>query len=155
MEFLAGILADLLIIFQDIKSWLKTRREPKSERKNRKAKPKTFYRFQKMLLVALLVVLTFYFLRFTFFLFGKAEKLTVKKLSEVAVLLDHEKETLGQYPEKLETVLRKNPLLNNVHKDSWGREFYYERHASGESFILSSLGPDGKLNTADDIFYEF
>lgn len=76
-------------------------------------------------------------------------------LSEVAVLLDYEKETLGQYPERLETVLRKNPLLKNIHKDYWGREFYYERHSSGESYILISLGPDGMLNTEDDIFYEF
>ena len=86
---------------------------------------------------------------------GNSEKQTLIKLSEVTSLLKHEKETSGHYPEYLETILRNNPLLNNIHKDSWGREFFYERHSSGESYVLVSLGKDGKLNTADDIKSEF
>lgn len=155
MEFLAGLLADLLIIFQDFKSWFKKRRRPSSEWNHSKPKTKWFRRFQKILMVGLLVILTFYLLRVTIFLSGNAERETIKKLSVVATLLKHEKETLGHYPEKLEVVVRKNPLLKNIHKDYWGQEFYYERHASGESYILISLGADGQLDTPDDIEYEF
>ncbi|MBA6153006.1 type II secretion system protein GspG [Gelidibacter maritimus] len=79
----------------------------------------------------------------------------MKKLTEVASLLKHEKQTSGHYPEKLSTIIRNNPLHNKIDKDYWGREFFYERHPSGESFILISLGPDGNLNTPDDIAYEF
>lgn len=154
MEFLAGLLADLLIIFQDFKSRLKTRRQSTFERNDKEPKTKWFHRFQKMLMVGIIIVLIFYLLRLTVFLSGNAERQTVKKLSVVASLLNHEKATLGHYPEKLESIVRKNPLLINIKKDYWGQEFFYERHASGESYILISLGADGQLNTVDDIEYE-
>ncbi|WP_325452975.1 type II secretion system protein GspG [Gelidibacter sp.] len=105
-------------------------------------------------MLGIIVGLTFYLVRFSAFLFGNAENQTLKKLTEVASLLKHEKLTSGYYPQDLEVIVRKNPLLKNIHKDYWGREFFYERHDSGESYVLISLGRDGQLNTSDDIVYQ-
>ncbi len=155
MESIAGLLAELLLIFEDFKFWLKRRRQRKYELKHRSPKKRWFYRFQKILMVGIIVVLTFYLVRFSAFLFGNPEKQTLKMLTEVASLLKHEKSTSGYYPQDLEVIVRKNPLLKNIHKDYWGREIFYERHSSGESYILISLGADGQLNTLDDIVHEF
>src|SRR5690606_2451458 len=95
------------------------------------SKSRWFYRFQKVLMVGLIVILTFYLLRFTVFLYGNPERQTRKKLKEVATLLNHEKKTVGHYPENLSVLDRNNPLLKDVHKDYWGQEFFYERHPSG------------------------
>ncbi|HUH29594.1 MAG TPA: type II secretion system protein GspG [Gelidibacter sp.] len=154
MESTAGLLADLLLIFENFKLRRKKRRQRKYERKLRSPKKRWFHRLQKILLLGIIVGLTFYLVRFSAFLFGNAENQTLKKLTEVASLLKHEKLTSGYYPQDLEVIVRKNPLLKNIHKDYWGREFFYERHDSGESYVLISLGRDGQLNTSDDIVYQ-
>ncbi|WP_163514645.1 type II secretion system protein GspG [Gelidibacter japonicus] len=159
MESIAGLLAELLLIFEDFKFWLKRRRQRKYERKHGLSKTSVLYPSQKImmvgLLVVLLIVLTFSLLRFTVYLWGNKETQTIKRLTEVASLLKHQKETSGHYPKELSAIIRNNPLLKNIHKDYWGQEFFYERHPSGESFVLISLGSDGLLNTSDDIAYKF
>lgn len=155
MEYLAGILAELLLIFEDFKFWLKRRKQRNYERKHGVTRTIVLYPSQKTYIIVLLIALPLFVISGAFFLSGNVEKQNAKKLSEVASLLKHEKETSGHYPEQLETIVRNNPLLKNVHTDYWGREFFYERHSSGESYILCSLGKDGKLNTADDIKIEF
>lgn len=155
MEYLAGLLAEVLLIFQDFKFWIKRRKKRQYERTHGLPKTKVLYPSQKILIVVLLIGLGFFLLRGALFLSGNAKMQTTKKLSEVVLLLNHEKETSGHYPEQLETIIRNNPLLKNVNKDYWGREFFYERHPSGERYILYSLGKDGKSNTADDINSEF
>lgn len=153
MESTAGLLADLLLIFENFRVRRKRRRQRKYERKLKSPKKRWFYRLQKILLIGIIVVLTFYLVRFSTFLLGNAEKQTHKRLTEVASLLKHEKLTSGYYPLDLKVIVRNNPLLKNIHKDYWGREFFYERHDSGESYVLISLGRDGRLNTSDDIVY--
>lgn len=159
MKSIAGFLAELLLIFEDFKFWLKRRKQCKYERKHGLPKTSVIYPSQKIMMVALLfvllIVLTFSLLRFTVYLWGNSEKQTLKRLTEVASLLKHEKMISGNYPQDLEVIVRKNPLLKNIHKDYWGREIFYERHSSGESYILISLGADGQLNTSDDIVHDF
>lgn len=155
MEFFAGLLAELLLIFEDFKFWLKRRKQRRHERKHGLPKTSVLYPFQKIIMIALLVILTLALLRFTVYLWGKKEAQTVKRLTEVASLLKHQKETSGNYPEELSAIIRNNPLHKNIHKDYREQEFFYERHPSGESYTLISLGADGILNTADDIAYEF
>lgn len=44
------------------------------------------------------------------------------------------------------------PYLEKLPKDGWGRDFYYKTPgANGKPFDLISRGPDGQLDTADDI----
>ncbi|MBO3097345.1 type II secretion system protein GspG [Gelidibacter pelagius] len=155
MGSIAGLLAELLLIFQDFKFWRNGRKQRKYEQKHRSPIKRWLRRLPKVLLLGIIIVLTFYFVRFSAFLFGNADRQTTKKLTQVASLLKHEKETSGHYPEELASIVRNNPLHKNIYKDYWGREFFYERHPSGERYILISLGADGKLNTPDDIAYEF
>ena len=155
MEYLAGLLAELLLLFEDFKFCLKRRKQRKYERKNKLPKSQVLYPSQKIIMTILVIVLALFVIRGFFFLSGNPEKQTKKKLSEVSSLLRHEKQTSGHYPEQLETIVRNNPLLQNIHKDYWSREFFYQRHPSGERYILCSLGKDGQLNTADDISSEF
>ncbi len=56
-------------------------------------------------------------------------------------------------PATLQVVLRTQPTLGAV-VDGWGREFRYVR-LSQDAFRLSSAGPDGEFDTADDISREF
>lgn len=154
MESTVGLLTDLLLIFENFKVRRKKRKQRKYELKLKSPKKRWFYRLQKILFIGIIVVLTFYLVRFSAFLFGNAENQTLKKLTEVASLLKHEKLTSGYYPQDLGVIVRNNPLLKNIHKDYWGREFFYERHDSGEGYVLISMGPDGQLNTSDDIVYK-
>lgn len=149
-----GFFADVLLIFKNVKSWVKRRKQQHYGRKLGIRVKKTLYRLQKIIGVVLVIILAYYALRGAFFLSGKAEAQTTEKLSKVVSLLEHEKETTGKYPEQLETIIRNNPLLKNVHMDYWNRAFFYERHPSGERYILYSLGKDGKPNTEDDITVE-
>ena len=155
MEYLAGLMAEWLFIFEDFKFWRKKKKRQKGDGKKKFSIKRVLYLSQKILIGAILIILFFYVIRGVFFLSGIAKKQTAKKLSEVSFLLEHEKETTGQYPEHLESIIRNNPLLKNVHKDYWGQTFFYERHESGDCYILISLGKDGILNTADDIKSEF
>lgn len=102
-------------------------------------------------MVGLLFLPTLPLLGFSVLLSGNAEAETAKKLSDVAALLRHEKTTIGTYPLALASIVRYNPLLQNIHKDYRNRELHYERHSSGKGYILISPRPDGNLNTTDDI----
>lgn len=93
-------------------------------------------------------------IRMTLFLSGNAKKQTLKKLSDVVLLLEHEKQTTGKYPEKLLTIVRNNPLLKDIVLDHWRRELVYKRNVSSGRYRLYSLGKDGVSNTEDDILKE-
>lgn len=56
-------------------------------------------------------------------------------------------------PDALAALGRLHPAAASL-ADAWGRKFRYER-LSDESFRLSSAGPDGDFDTADDIVKVF
>ena len=56
-------------------------------------------------------------------------------------------------PDDLGKIQRFHPL-GTVLFDAWGREIRYEK-LSDSTFRLRSAGPDGKMDTADDITKDF
>ena len=67
------------------------------------------------------------------------------------MILEKEKKKTGIYPKKLKNIIRDNPLMRNITKDYWKNEFFYEQIDNGNSYLLTSKGKDGILNTEDDI----
>ena len=55
----------------------------------------------------------------------------------------------GTYPSQLSLL----PIDSEWRNDRWGNAFVYEPSSDGKSFRLRSVGPDGALNTRDDIEY--
>lgn len=78
---------------------------------------------------------------------------TQKKITEIVQILEDEKHTIKIYPEKLNTIIRNNPLRENLILDYWNNEFFYEKNKNGQDYILISKGKDGILYTEDDIKY--
>ncbi|SFZ95292.1 hypothetical protein SAMN05428642_1243 [Flaviramulus basaltis] len=78
-------------------------------------------------------------------------KKTAEKMTEIELILEKEKSSLGIYPEKLNTIIRNNPLRKNITSDYWNNEFFYEQNENGNSYVLISKGKDGILKTEDDI----
>lgn len=61
---------------------------------------------------------------------------------------------VGQYPDQFDQLFQKigaaeAPLEEKARNDSWGNPFQYRR--DGSSFEIRSAGPDGQMNTDDDI----
>jgi hypothetical protein len=54
----------------------------------------------------------------------------------------------GEYPDDL-TALQAEGLFTGQLQDPWGRPWIYERRES--TYRLTSLGPDGRIGTADDL----
>lgn len=63
--------------------------------------------------------------------------------------LEQYRDRTGVYP----TQLSQLPIDAEWRVDRWGHPFVYESAADGQTFLLRSVGPDGALNTADDINY--
>lgn len=61
--------------------------------------------------------------------------------------------TEGRVPAGLQEV-RAAGMLAAAPQDAWGRDFRYERR-SDSSFRLTSAGPDGVFDTADDIRLDY
>jgi hypothetical protein len=61
--------------------------------------------------------------------------------------------TEGRIPAAVQDV-RAAGMLAVAPQDAWGRDFRYERR-SDSSFRLTSAGPDGAFDTADDIRLDY
>jgi len=151
MESLAGFFAEILLIFEDFRFWLKRRKQRQHERKHGLPKSTELYPSQKIYILVLVVIIPLVVISAALFFYDIGEKRTAQKLLEITQLLEHERKTSGQYPEQLEHMIRNNPLHKNIQFDYWNHEFFYERHPSMKSYILVSLGKDGALHTKDDI----
>ena len=85
---------------------------------------------------------------------------TVADLNRLVVALDRYKANSGRYPATLqELVGYPIPLrMLNIYDQSAGpfhvRPYLYRLAADGRSFDLRALGPDGRLDTPDDIHPE-
>jgi len=54
------------------------------------------------------------------------------------------------YPKSLAKIINEGYLGKNSDKDFWNNDFYY-LSLEKDKYILISAGPDGKINTKDDI----
>jgi hypothetical protein len=79
---------------------------------------------------------------------------TKNNLNKVKIILQKEKNDLGNYPKVLHAIIRGKPSRQNSIIDYWNNEFYYEQTNNGQGYILFSKGKDGLLNTEDDILPE-
>lgn len=59
--------------------------------------------------------------------------------------LEMHRVTNGAYPDRLDEA------MEGTQKDPWGNPFNYIPNDARDNYQLSSSGPDGKVNTADDI----
>ena len=76
---------------------------------------------------------------------------TLEKIVEIKDLLEKEKEVFGKYPKELETIKRGNPMRESLLIDGWNHKFDYQTTNDRNSYVLTSLGKDGKLGTDDDL----
>ena len=81
-------------------------------------------------------------------------KNVVSEGNKITRALEAYYQTHGQYPEKLEVLMKGNPLRKRWSSDPWGRPYYYEINESPESYIFLSLGPDGRKDTTDDLIIQ-
>ena len=105
---------------------------------------KLFGIFIVFVLIAKLVIGHFFFSDYR-------TKKTTEKIAEIELILENENSSLGIYPEKLNIIIRNNPLRKNIITDYWNNEFFYEQIENGLGYILISKGKDGILKTEDDI----
>ncbi len=75
---------------------------------------------------------------------------TKKKIKQITKILEEEKSILGTYPQKLDIIVRNNPLRKTITKDCWGNAFHYNL-INKDTYELISVGKDGIFNTEDDI----
>jgi len=80
-------------------------------------------------------------------------KLTMVNFESLAREIQTFAMTRESVPEDLKQMRRSRPLGSGLF-DAWGREIGYEK-LSDTSFRLTSAGPDGAMNTADDIVKDY
>jgi len=148
--FLAELITDLLLWYQDIKFWFKNRKQRKFEKEHGLPKKFMLYPSQKIMLIVYPILLILVILG-VLLLTDSNQDSTRSKIAELTKILEKEKRDIGRYPDKISDVVRNNPLRQHVIFDSWKQEFYYESLNNGSAFKLQSLGSDGKLGTNDDI----
>ena len=86
-----------------------------------------------------------------FFFTDYGRNKTSEKIIEIELILEKEKKSIGIYPEKLNVIIRNNPLRKEITLDYWNNEFFYEQKENGLDYVLISKGKDGILKTEDDI----
>ncbi|OBX22402.1 MULTISPECIES: hypothetical protein [Bizionia] len=101
--------------------------------------------FMLLVLIAKLVIGHFFFSDY-------GTKKTTEKIAKIELILENEKKSIGIYPEKLNIIIRNNPLRKNITSDYWNNEFIYEQIEDGIGYLLISKGKDGILKTEDDIY---
>ena len=145
------IIAELLLLWKDLKFWKKKKARRKFEKENNL--PKKFL-IRPSLLVLLIAVGFIIVARIAIRIFyvsdnGMTE--TTEQLNKIESILEQEKSELGIYPQELKNIIRNNPLRQNITSDLWNNEFHYEQLENGQSYVLKSKGQDGILGTEDDI----
>jgi len=144
------LLAELLLLFEELKFWKKKKKRRQLEKEKKLQKRIMIHPSIKVLLIGLLVILIIKIL-LGFFYSDRKTSITVNKIYEVRKNLEKEKKDLGKYPFNLKDIIRNNPLKKNIIFDAWGNEFYYKLYDKGLKYRLISKGKDGQLNTTDDI----
>ena len=145
------IIAELLLIWEDLKFWKKKKARRKFEEENNLPKKLMIRTSTLVLLIAIGFIIVARILIGIFYFTDKGTGDTTEKIAKIAAILNQEKTDLGTYPEELKTIIRNNPLRQNITLDYWKNEFHYEQLDNGLNYVLKSKGSDGILGTDDDI----
>ncbi|WP_339625089.1 hypothetical protein [uncultured Winogradskyella sp.] len=148
---MAGLFAELLEWFLDIKFWFKKRKRRKFEKEHNLPKRIMIYPSDKILLVSIGLGLLSILCYFAFYYPKIIKDNTEEKLLAIVVILEEEKRILGFYPAVLNDIIRNNPLRKNITKDAFNFDIQYQLIANGERYLLFSVGKDGVPNSKDDI----
>ena len=141
------IIGELLFWREDYKFAKRKKARREFEKENNLPEKLMIHPVWKLLGIFLLFIIVSRF----FFFSNYGTKKTTEKIAEIELILEKEKKALGIYPEKLNTIIRNNPLRKKITLDYWNNEFYYEQKENGLGYVLISKGKDGILKTEDDI----
>lgn len=150
-ELILNIIGEFLLWFNDDSYKSKKKKRRTYAKKNSSSNKELIPPIIKVLLVLIILIFISYFLIKHFYLNDLGENKTKKKIVEIERILKNEKNKVGKYPEKLELIIRNNPLRKNLIYDFWKNKFHYTQMENGNSYQLFSLGKDGIINTPDDI----
>jgi len=145
------IIAELLLIWEDLKFWKKKKARRKFEEENNLPKKLMIRTSTLVLLIAIGFIIVARILFGIFYFADKGADDTTEKIAKITAILNEEKTDLGIYPEELKTIIRNNPLRQNITLDYWKNEFHYKQLDNGLNYVLKSKGSDGILGTDDDI----
>ncbi|WP_289044947.1 hypothetical protein [uncultured Olleya sp.] len=151
--FIAEVLMDIYLFFLDFKFWKKKRAQRKYAKENGLPKKRMIYPSDKIYLKVLVlsIILAIPVSIIISLLNINDYDLTEKRIDKIQELLTAEKKAFTIYPKQLKTIIRNNPFRKNLTKDQWDNLFYYSTSDDGLTYKLVSKGPDGILNTKDDI----
>lgn len=147
----AELLAELLMLFDDLKFWKNKKTRRKFEKENGLPKQEMVNPSNKRYVILILLIIPLFILFNYLFFPNRAQKETVNKISKIESLLEDEKKAFNRYPDSLSDIIRNNPTLKNITVDYWKNNFLYKTFNKGLSYSLISKGIDGILNTEDDI----
>ena len=77
------------------------------------------------------------------------------QILRTAAALDQYRIDVGKYPANLESLLEPGPegvgpyISDRSLRDPWGRPLYYRVESDGRSFVLFTLGKDGRIGGED------
>jgi hypothetical protein len=145
------IIAELLLLWEDLKFWKKKKARREFEKENNLPKKLMIRPSIQILLIAVGLIIVARILLGFFYFGDKGTKETTAKIAEITAILIDEKKDLGLYPKELNKIIRNNPLRQNITLDYWNNEFHYEQLDNGLNYVLKSMGSDGILGTDDDI----
>jgi len=145
------IIAELLLLWEDLKFWKKKKARRKFEKENNLPKKLMIRTSTLVLLIAVGFIIVARILIGIFHFTDKGTGHTTEKIVKITAILNEEKRDLGIYPKELKTIVRNNPLRQNITLDYWKNDFYYEQLDNGLNYVLKSKGSDGILGTDDDI----
>ncbi|MGG8495914.1 hypothetical protein ACQY1Q_05825 [Tenacibaculum sp. TC6] len=146
---LIGCISELILEVQQ-RSFLNKKRKIRAyEKEHNLPKKRMISPYTRVIILAVSSVL---FMSFAFHFIHKStsKNKDSEKIKLISTLLEKEKSVSGQYPEKLEGIIRNNPLYKNLTTNNWGAPFYYKK-INNDRFLLISLGKDGVLHTKDDV----
>lgn len=151
IETILVILVDFGLIRED---YLHQKRVSKKEKHDGKKRPIQKYLFQPSLIIFYILILLTGIGSALFSIYHRTTiipKNTQNEILEISERIENYKETLGYYPKELNDLIRNNPLRQKWKTDCWNRPYSYIVTGNGNNFLITSLGPDGKLGTKDDI----
>jgi hypothetical protein len=147
----SDLIANILDLYLDIKHWFNVKKRRKFEKEKNLSKSIVLHPLTKPLLVFSLI---FIISTLTFFYFRSKDEFDIKtkeKLTKISKILEDEKQQFGSYPKLLKSIIRNNPLRQNINQDFWKNEFVYTLSKDSLNYNIISLGKDQILNTLDDI----
>ncbi len=147
--FILSTLAELGIIFSDYKHRKQVARKEKTDGKQRPME-KYFLQPSVITIITLLVLTSLIvFLSLMYRSLVTFPEKTETELAEMTERMEKWKKKFGSYPDNFDQLIGNDPLRQRWKKDLWNRPYHYS--TTQNDFLIISAGPDGKLNTEDDI----